>query len=204
MPLEAILSAINIRPESFGDRQSIRETLAAEAIALYPVLGRRIICREATQDGETRRWFEPVVEELVDDTTGNWATDNMLRAMNGFVMGLVVWSASMAYGGVHAVLLCMDIFCSEQKPEVNTKAFCSENLKSFLCNVHLHGSDNISISELLEASMPISHISFATATARQSSKPSTAPVLVNTAKARGSAYNEAVHEIGDGFSTSDA
>lgn len=42
---------------------------------------------------------EPVLEELIDDTIGNWATGNLLR---GFVMGMVVWSAIMAYGGAHA------------------------------------------------------------------------------------------------------
>ncbi|KAL8679955.1 MAG: hypothetical protein Q9186_003820 [Xanthomendoza sp. 1 TL-2023] len=102
MPLEAVVSAIDTRLESSGDLQSVRWTLAAKAMALYPALGRRIICRETTQDGETRKWFEPVVEELVDDTIGNWATGNLLRAMSGFVMGMIVWSASMAYGGVHA------------------------------------------------------------------------------------------------------
>ena len=42
------------------------------------------------------------IEELVDDTIGNWATENLLRDMSGFVMGMVVWFASMAYGGLHA------------------------------------------------------------------------------------------------------
>ncbi|KAL8801839.1 MAG: hypothetical protein Q9182_004189 [Xanthomendoza sp. 2 TL-2023] len=102
MPLEAVQSAIETRLESSGDLQSIRWKLAAEAMALYPALGRRIVCRETTQDGQTLRWSEPLVEELVDDSIGNWATGNLLRAMSGFVMGMIVWSASMAYGGVHA------------------------------------------------------------------------------------------------------
>ncbi|KAL8816164.1 MAG: hypothetical protein Q9223_004782 [Gallowayella weberi] len=102
MPLEAVQSTIDTRLESSGDLQSIRWKLAAEAMTLYPALARRIICRETTQDGQTLKWFEPVVEELVDDSIGNWATGNLLRAMSGFVMGMIVWSASMAYGGVHA------------------------------------------------------------------------------------------------------
>ncbi|KAL8829851.1 MAG: hypothetical protein Q9170_005992 [Blastenia crenularia] len=100
--LDAVLSTIDSRLESSGDLQANRWALAAEAVMLYPAIASRIICRESIQDREVIRWFEPTVEELVDDTIGNWATGNLLRAMSGFVMGMVVWSASMAYGGVHA------------------------------------------------------------------------------------------------------
>lgn len=101
-PLEATLSAVESRLESSGDFQSTRWALAAEAMSLYPALASRLVCRATSQHGEPLRWFEPVTEELVDATIGNWATGNLLRAMSGFVMGMVVWSASMAYGGVHA------------------------------------------------------------------------------------------------------
>ncbi|KAL8727725.1 MAG: hypothetical protein Q9166_005838 [cf. Caloplaca sp. 2 TL-2023] len=100
--LETMLSTIDSRLESAGNLQQTRWALAAEAMTLYPAIADRIICRETPQGGEMLRWFEPAVEELVDDTIGNWATGNLLRAMSGFVMGMVVWSASMAYGGVHA------------------------------------------------------------------------------------------------------
>ncbi|KAL8843031.1 MAG: hypothetical protein Q9176_002334 [Flavoplaca citrina] len=102
VPLEATLSAVDRRLESSGDFQSTRWALAAEAMSLCPALASRVVCRASTQHGESLRWFEPVLEELVDDTIGNWATGNLLRAMSGFVMGMVVWSASMAYGGAHA------------------------------------------------------------------------------------------------------
>lgn len=102
VPLEAMLSAVASRLESSGEFQSMRWGLAAGAMSLYPALASRIVCRATTQHGQSLRWFEPVIEELVDDTIGNWATGNLLRAMSGFVMGMVVWSASMAYGGVHA------------------------------------------------------------------------------------------------------
>ena len=102
VPLEATLSAVDSRLESSGEFQSTRWALAAEAMGLYPALASRVVCRASTQHGESLRWFEPVLEELVDDTIGNWATGNLLRAMSGFVMGMVVWSASMAYGGAHA------------------------------------------------------------------------------------------------------
>ncbi|KAI4087061.1 MAG: hypothetical protein LQ344_007065 [Seirophora lacunosa] len=102
MPLEFMQSIVASRLESSGNLQSNRWSLAAEAMARHPAIAARVICRETLQDDEQVRWFEPVVEELVDVTMGNWATGNLLRAMSGFVMGMVVWSASMAYGGVHA------------------------------------------------------------------------------------------------------
>ncbi|KAL9012853.1 MAG: hypothetical protein Q9173_002404 [Seirophora scorigena] len=102
IPLESMQSTVASRLESSGNLQSSRWSLAAEAMARHPAIAARVICRETLQDDDKVRWFEPVVEELVDVTIGNWATGNLLRAMSGFVMGMVVWSASMAYGGVHA------------------------------------------------------------------------------------------------------
>ncbi|KAL8690431.1 MAG: hypothetical protein Q9218_004120 [Villophora microphyllina] len=102
VPSERLVSTIESRLESSEDGQSVRWSLAAQAMSLYPAIGRRIICRETSEAGETVKWFEPLVEELVDDSMGNWATGNLLRDMSGFVMGMVLWSASMAYGGVHA------------------------------------------------------------------------------------------------------
>ncbi|KAI4180474.1 MAG: hypothetical protein LQ346_006985 [Caloplaca aetnensis] len=102
VPLETMVSTVNSRLESSGDLQKTRWALAAEAMTRYPIMASRVICRETSHNGEKLRWFEPAIEELVDDTIGNWATGNLLRAMSGFVMGMIVWSASMAYGGVHA------------------------------------------------------------------------------------------------------
>ncbi|KAL8707388.1 MAG: hypothetical protein Q9220_007580 [cf. Caloplaca sp. 1 TL-2023] len=102
VPIEAMLSIIGSRLESSDDLQTTRWALAAEAVSVHPVLASRLICRETQQEGQKVRWFETMAEELVDDTIGNWATGNLLRAMSGFVMGMVVWSASMVYGGIHA------------------------------------------------------------------------------------------------------
>ncbi|KAL8940801.1 MAG: hypothetical protein Q9216_002627 [Gyalolechia sp. 2 TL-2023] len=102
VPLETMLSAVESRLESSGDLQTTRWALAGKAMSSYPAIANRIICRETVLHGEVLRWFEPGVEKLVDDTVGNWATGNLLRAMSGFVMGMVIWSASMAYGGIHA------------------------------------------------------------------------------------------------------
>lgn len=96
------ISTIRSRLESSQDLQSTRWPLAAEAMTLHSAIACRAIPRE-TQEGEQKlKWVEPITEELVDDSIGNWATGNLLRDMSGFVMGMVVWSASMAYGGVHA------------------------------------------------------------------------------------------------------
>ncbi|KAL8856366.1 MAG: hypothetical protein Q9178_007057 [Gyalolechia marmorata] len=101
VPLERLVSTIENRLESSGERQTIRWTLAAQAVSTYPAIASRFVCRETAEGDEMYRWFEPAVEELVDDSIGNWATGNLLRDMSGFVMGMVLWSASMAYGAVH-------------------------------------------------------------------------------------------------------
>ena len=96
------ISTIQSRLESSQDFQSTRWSLAAEAMTLHSAIACRVIPRE-TQEGDKKlNWAEPITEELVDDSIGNWATENLLRDMSGFVMGMVVWSASMAYGGLHA------------------------------------------------------------------------------------------------------
>ena len=102
MPDVKVLRTVRSRLESSQDLQSARWALASEAMTLHPAIASRLIRRE-TNDGDTKlTWLEPTIEELVDDSIGNWATKNLLRDMSGFVMGMVVWSASMAYGCVHA------------------------------------------------------------------------------------------------------
>ena len=95
-------STIRTRLESSQELRSSRWSLAAEAMTLHSAIAYRVIPREAQEDDKRVKWVEPITEELVDDSIGNWATENLLRDMSGFVMGMVVWSASMAYGGVHA------------------------------------------------------------------------------------------------------
>lgn len=93
---------IKSRLESLQELQTTRWPLAAEAMTLHSAIACRVIPRE-TQEGDNKLiWVEPIIEELVDDSIGNWATGNLLRDISGFVMGMVVWSASMAYGGLHA------------------------------------------------------------------------------------------------------
>ena len=95
-------STLQSRLESSQELRSTRWSLAAEAMTLHSAIACRVIPRE-TKEGETQfNWVEPIIEELVDDSIGNWATGNLLRDISGFVMGMVVWFASMAYGGLHA------------------------------------------------------------------------------------------------------
>ena len=96
------ISDLESRLESRRELQTRRWALTAEAMTLHSSIACRVIPR-ATQEGETEiKWVEPIIEELVDDSIGNWVGGNLLRDVSGFVMGMVVWFASMAYGGVHA------------------------------------------------------------------------------------------------------
>ena len=97
-----IISTLQDRLESSQELQTTRWSLAAEAMTLHSAIANRVIPR-ATQEGDKMvNWVEPITEELVDDSIGNWATENLLRDMSGFVMGMIVWFVSMAYGGLHA------------------------------------------------------------------------------------------------------
>ncbi|KAL9609377.1 MAG: hypothetical protein Q9167_005846 [Letrouitia subvulpina] len=82
--------------------RSSRWALAAEAMTLHPAIASRVIPRESVIDDKKEIWLDPITEELVDDHIGNWVTESLLRDMSGNVMGMVLWSASMAYGGIHA------------------------------------------------------------------------------------------------------
>ena len=99
---ETTLAHVNSRLEASRELQETRWALAAEAMTLHPAIASRVKSHEIIEGDKKATWLEPITEELVDDSIGNWATENLLRDMSGFVMGMVVWSASMAYGGVHA------------------------------------------------------------------------------------------------------
>ena len=96
------MSVLQSRLESSQELQSTRWALAAEAMTLHSAIACRVIPREIQEGDRKLQWVEPITEELFDDSIGNWATENLLRDMSGFVMGMVVWFASMAYGGLHA------------------------------------------------------------------------------------------------------
>jgi hypothetical protein len=78
-----------------------RWRLAAEAVQMYPVIRQRFSAKCGTDAKEAFDWFEPMTEELVTRYTTNWPNDGLLRRTGGLVMGMVLWFASMAYGGLH-------------------------------------------------------------------------------------------------------
>lgn len=41
-------------------------------------------------------------EQLVADHIGNWPSDDLLRNVDGLVVGMVLWLANFCYGGIHA------------------------------------------------------------------------------------------------------
>jgi hypothetical protein len=82
--------------------QLARWRLAADAVHTYPAVRQRFAASpssKARRDG--RGWLEPVIEELVTRFASNWPAEDLLRGTGGLVMGMVLWFASMAYGGVH-------------------------------------------------------------------------------------------------------
>jgi hypothetical protein len=82
--------------------QLTRWRLAAEAVRTYPAIVLRFAAKPS---GEARTicrdWLEPLTEELVTRSAANWPAEDLLRGTGGLVMGMVLWFASMAYGGVH-------------------------------------------------------------------------------------------------------
>ena len=102
IPTETTITTLNARLESSQELRANRWALAADAMTFHPAITSRVVPRESSEDGRKQQWLQPRTEELVDEYIGNWATGNLLRDMSGFVMGMVLWSASMVYGGVHA------------------------------------------------------------------------------------------------------
>lgn len=88
--------------EIFSGKTPDRWDLAARAIHRYPAIKTRLIPLQKTGCSTTAIWQEPMTKELVVRCAGNWPDHSLLRDMSGFVMGVVLWFASMAYGGLHS------------------------------------------------------------------------------------------------------
>jgi hypothetical protein len=82
--------------------QLTRWRLAADAVRTYPAIRERFAAspRSKARTGGCG-WLEPVTEELVTRSASDWPAEDLLRGTGGLVMGMVLWLASMAYGGVH-------------------------------------------------------------------------------------------------------
>ena len=84
--------------------RSSRWTLGAEAVFKYPAIKRRFTPVQHTEiSGRTSTYLqESQPEELVVDDCSNWSTRGLLQGDYGLVMGMALWFASMAFGGIHA------------------------------------------------------------------------------------------------------
>jgi hypothetical protein len=97
-----VFSGTAEQAKSSSTMQLTRWNLAANAVRTYPAITLRFTAKpdvESRTDGSD--WFEPLTEELVTRSSSNWPTEDLLRGTGGLVMGMVLWFASMAYGGVH-------------------------------------------------------------------------------------------------------
>ncbi|EMD85201.1 hypothetical protein COCC4DRAFT_66490 [Bipolaris maydis ATCC 48331] len=93
---EAETASCNSPMEATSELQS----LAEKAIKLYPVLKGQFHPVFETECSEPS-YKIPEVTELVQPYAIDWPNDGLLRRTQSLVMGMVLWGASMAYGGIH-------------------------------------------------------------------------------------------------------
>lgn len=90
--------------EDSEDGRTSRWDLAAEAVDAYPAIRQRFKeMNYAGVDGEASTCLqEEEPEELLVKFSSNWSTVGLLHGEHGLVMGIILWFASMAFGGIHA------------------------------------------------------------------------------------------------------
>lgn len=94
-------------PEPNYDTTTLRQTrhmLAAAAVQMYPAVKVRFNKLESdSNDRSLARTptYEPLIEQLVVRHARNWPSDFLLPGVGGELMGMALWFATMAYGGVH-------------------------------------------------------------------------------------------------------
>ena len=76
-----------------------RWRLALDAMQRFPA-----ICKRVSVDTGSGRFqrYRLDTEELVWERSGNWFSSGLLSNFRGVLMGMALWLASMAFGGVHA------------------------------------------------------------------------------------------------------
>lgn len=86
------------------DGQHPHWDLAAEAVGAYPAMRRRFEEVNYTDNvgGIGRCLYEKDPEELLVEYSSNWSTIGLLHGEHGLIMGIILWFASMAFGGIHA------------------------------------------------------------------------------------------------------
>ncbi|KAI9669492.1 MAG: hypothetical protein M1829_005081 [Trizodia sp. TS-e1964] len=96
------LSSSTEQAQSPCKTQLIRWNLAAYAVRTYPAIAARFApVVEVRLQANGCDWLEPLAEELVRKSASNWPSEDLLRGTGGHIMGIALWLASMAYGGVH-------------------------------------------------------------------------------------------------------
>ena len=102
-----VMSRIDYSDENhdLSAQQLRRWSLAAEAVCAYPSIKRRFTPTNLTDaSGKTTTYLEEIEpEELVEEYCSNWFTQGLLPGDFGLVMGMTLWFATMAFGGIHAV-----------------------------------------------------------------------------------------------------
>ncbi|KAI0009649.1 hypothetical protein F4779DRAFT_581446 [Xylariaceae sp. FL0662B] len=90
-------------PESDQDELRYRE-----ALRLYPEMPQKVRNKfgRHSEPNKPTKTDKPnglvcVSEELVVDRSRNWPGDDLVRHMQGHLMGIILWSASTVYGAVH-------------------------------------------------------------------------------------------------------
>lgn len=74
-----------------------------EALRKYPAIRKRFKSPQPPEvEAGATSSQEENPEELIVAYSGNWATEDLLSGVGSVVMGMVLWSASMAFGAVHA------------------------------------------------------------------------------------------------------
>ena len=84
--------------------QNLRWCLAAEALTKYPAIKQRFktIVYTDTEGNQATYLQEEKSEELLVTCSTNWSREVLFPGQFGLVMGMVLWSVSMVYGGIHA------------------------------------------------------------------------------------------------------
>ncbi len=86
--------------ETESKMEQARLSLLELARQSYPELFQERILVRHTIHGVDCSHFR--AEQLVADHIQNWPSNDLLRNVNGLVVGMVLWFASFCYGGIHA------------------------------------------------------------------------------------------------------
>ena len=81
----------------------LRWNYAVQAIEEFPILALRMIPADGNFGDETKdgHRFNFPKEELVTENSSNWPSEHLLRGTEALVMGMILWSASVAFGAIH-------------------------------------------------------------------------------------------------------